>query len=84
MKKIVRRYQPGDEKQINNLYRTITGRTRTTEEYYWEWVDTWHGKGSVYLIFDEERPPNDQLIAQYSLIPTPISIFWIHENHSIR
>ena len=70
-----RMYLSGDEGQINALYKLITGNERTTEEYRWEWLDTWKGQGSMWLAFDESREPGDQLIMQYSLIPTPIS-FW--------
>ncbi len=73
--KLQRSYQPGDEIQINNLYKLITGRKRSNEEYVWEWINTWDGMGEIWLYFDKNRKPNDQLIAQYSLIPTPLSIF---------
>ena len=41
----------------------------------WEWVNTWDGQGGIWLVFDNERNSEDQLIAQYSLIPTPLSFF---------
>ena len=41
----------------------------------WEWVNTWDGQGGIWLVFDNERNTEDQLIAQYSLIPTPLSFF---------
>ena len=41
----------------------------------WEWVNTWDGQGGIWLVFDTERNTEDQLIAQYSLIPTPLSFF---------
>ena len=61
--------------QINRLYRSITGRDRSTEEFAWEWLDTWAGQGSMNLVFDLDREEGDQLIAQYSLIPTPLSVW---------
>ena len=75
MTKLSRKYQQGDEKYINYLYHLITGTERTATEYAWEWINTWHGPGSVWLVFDDTREPDDQLIAQYSIIPTPFS-FW--------
>ena len=75
MSKFDRAFQSGDEVQINKLYGRITGAYRTDEEYRWEWLKTWNGPGSIWLAFDEDREINDQLIAQYSLIPTPLS-FW--------
>jgi len=75
MNKLVRQFQSGDEPAINNLYRMITGIDRSIKEHNWEWVNTWRGIASMYLIFDQDRPADDQLIAQYSLIPTPLSVW---------
>ncbi|GEM_PF-369746 len=75
MNKVSRPYRPGDEAQINRLYAMVTGRERTPEQYAWEWLETWDGRGSIDLLFDLDRPEGDQLIAQYSLIPTPLSVF---------
>ena len=72
---ISRPYQPGDEVEINRLYRSITGRDRSAGEFAWEWLDTWAGQGSMNLVFDLDREEGDQLIAQYSLIPTPLSVW---------
>lgn len=77
MRTVSRGYQPGDEAQINRLYLSLTGRDRTPEEFAWEWLDTWAGQGSMNLVFDLDREEGDQLIAQYSLIPTPLSV-WGH------
>ncbi len=71
---VSRPYRPGDEVEINRLYRSITGRDRSAAEFAWEWLDTWAGRGSMNLLFDLDREPGDQLIAQYSLIPTPLSL----------
>jgi len=75
MKFISRKYQPGDELYINKLYKLVTNINRSLPEYKWEWIDTWNGQGSIWLAFDENRAPGNQLIMQYSLIATPIS-FW--------
>lgn len=77
MRTVSRGYQPGDEAQINRLYLSLTGRDRTPEEFAWEWLDTWAGQGSMNLVFDLDRDEGDQLVAQYSLIPTPLSV-WGH------
>ena len=70
-----RKYQPGDEVSINKLYKLITNIDRSLPEYKWEWINTWDGQGSIWLMFDEDRDENDQLVGQYSLIPTPFSIW---------
>ena len=75
MHTVSRGYQPGDEAQINRLYLSLTGRDRTPSEFAWEWLDTWDGRGSMNLVFDLDRDEGDQLIAQYSLIPTPLSVW---------
>lgn len=75
MRTISRTYRPGDEVQINRLYQLITGRDRSRTEYAWEWLETWDGQGSMDLMFDLDREEGDQLIAQYSLIPTPLSVW---------
>jgi hypothetical protein len=72
---ISRPYQPGDEVEINRLYLSITGRDRSAAEFAWEWLDTWAGRGSMNLVFDLDREQGDQLIAQYGLIPTPLSLW---------
>jgi GNAT acetyltransferase-like protein/acetyltransferase (GNAT) family protein len=75
MKLKSRQYQDGDEVQVNKLYKLLTNRDRSLEEYKWEWLETWDGQGNMYYLFDEDRPKDDQLICQYSLIPTPLSVF---------
>jgi len=70
-----RKYKPGDEVYINKLYKLITNIDRSLPEYEWEWLNTWNGQGSIWLLFDEERKENGQLIGQYSLIPAPFSIW---------
>ena len=75
MRTVSRRYQPGDEVHINGLYKLITGRDRGAAEFAWEWLDTWDGQGSMHLLFDLDREEGDQLIAQYSLIPIPLSVW---------
>lgn len=75
MKIVKRLYQPGDEVGINKLYKLITDRDRSDEQYRWEWIDTWNGQGSIWLAFDEDRERDDQLVMQYSLIPTPFSVW---------
>jgi hypothetical protein len=72
---VSRTYRPGDEDQINRLYLSLTGRDRTPEQFAWEWLDTWDGRGTMNLAFDLDREEGDQLLAQYSLIPTPLSVW---------
>jgi len=70
-----RAFKSGDEVHINRLYHMVTGIMRSPGEYAWEWLKTWKGPGSIWFVFDDSRKADDQLIAQYSLIPIPFS-FW--------
>jgi hypothetical protein len=60
---VSRTYQPGDEAQINRLYRSLTGRDRTLEEFAWEWLDTWAGQGSMNLVRPRPRGRSYQQLA---------------------
>lgn len=75
MKLIQREYQAGDEICINKLYKLISDIDRNVQEHEWEWRKTWDGQGSMWLAFDEDRKEGDQLVMQYSLIPTPFSVW---------
>jgi hypothetical protein len=72
---VSRPYELGDEVQINKLYLAIAGRDRSEAEFAWEWLHTWDGRGTMDLAFDLDREEGDQLVAQYSLIPTPLSVW---------
>jgi len=75
MELVQRPYKHGDEIFINKLYKLITDRDRNFIQYRWEWLATWAGQGSIWLAFDKDREKGDQLLMQYSLIPTPLSVF---------
>ena len=70
-----RAFKPDDAQCIIDLYKTLTGRIRTIKQYSWEWIETWDGNGSAWLMFDTNRTAGDQLVCQYSLIPTPLSFY---------
>jgi hypothetical protein len=57
------------------MYNMITGRSRTLSSHEWEWLKTWYGQAFMWLLFDVDRPENDQLISQYGLLPVPFSIW---------
>lgn len=75
MKYISRAYRKGDEIAVINLYHSITGTRRTQEQYSWEWLNTWDGQGSIWLMLDPSRKISNQVVCQYSLIPTPMHFF---------
>jgi len=75
MKLHYRKFINGDEIAINNLYRKLSGIDRSKEKFEWEWIKTWDGQGEIHLLFDEECDNQNNLVAQYSLIPIPFSVF---------
>ena len=63
-------------KSISTLsINSLQGYIEVVMSIYGEWINTWNGQGSIWLVFDDKRIADDQLIAQYSLIPTPLSFF---------
>ncbi|MEH0019126.1 MAG: hypothetical protein V6Z89_05710 [Desulfobacter sp.] len=75
MKLKQRRYIEGDATHINQLYRRITKIDRSMEKFEWEWLNTWNGQGDMALLFEEGENGQEVLVAQYSLIPVPLSFF---------
>lgn len=75
MKLAQRKYKDGDALKINNLYKLITGIDRNWQKFRWEWINTWNGQGDIFLLLEDEvkNSKKERLVAQYSLIPTPIS-----------
>lgn len=67
-----REYRPGDEFGINRLYRLITKLERNLDEVQWEWLDTWDGRGSIWVMLDHDRDAGDELIGHHGLIPVPM------------
>ncbi len=78
METLSRAYREGDENDINLLYKLVAGIDRSYQQYRWEWIDTWAGKGEIWLLFNrrhDEGGESNQLICQYSLIPVPMSFY---------
>jgi len=72
---ISRPFSVDDSQSIIHLYKVLTGRQRTKIEYDWEWINTWNGMGSSWVMIDAKRPKNKDIVCQYSLIPTPLSYY---------
>ena len=72
---ITKVYESGDEVDINHLYKVVAKIDRNSREHNWEWVNTWDGVGEMYLMIDTEKKTGEQVVCQYSLIPTPVSYF---------
>ena len=68
-----RRYQAGDEKQINELYFHVTGRQRSIEQFRWQWLNAPGGQGEIWLI--EYEQPNGEvlLVGHHGVMPLRFS-----------
>ena len=67
-----RTYQAGDEYGIVKLYNKITGRCRTNAQYRWEWLETPHGVGSIWIIAESE---SGEIVGHHGLIPIHLDYF---------
>jgi hypothetical protein len=65
-----RKYHPGDEIQINNLYKSITKRDRNIIEYSWQWLENPYKINSIWIIEEE----SGRIVGHHGLIPTPMYI----------
>jgi hypothetical protein len=67
-----RTYEPGDEYGIVKLYNKITGRCRTNAQYRWEWLQTPHGAGSIWIIAESE---SGDIVGHHGLLPFHLDYF---------
>lgn len=68
-----RRFQPGDEMEINKLYEETTGRKRTKEAYLWQWMNAPGGRGEIWLIEAESDKKCWKLIGHHGVMPIRFS-----------
>lgn len=68
-----RRYEPGDEQAINELYFSVTGRKRSVSQFLWQWQDAPGGKGEVWLIEVIKTDGTPKLIGHHGLMPIVFS-----------
>ncbi|MCT7655663.1 GNAT family N-acetyltransferase [Oceanimonas sp. NS1] len=64
-----RRYKPGDEVAINELYFKVTGRRRTPAQYSWQWLEAPEGVGEIWLIEATDEHGNTKLIGHHGIMP---------------
>jgi hypothetical protein len=64
-----RQYVPGDESTINALYYSITGRTRTIEQFHWQWQNAPGGEGDIWLIEANLKGSETKLIGHHGIMP---------------
>lgn len=73
MKFTYRKYQPGDEIAINELYHAVTGRTRTVEQHAWQWLQTPAGESEMWLIEAKLDNGQTKLIGHHGIMALEFS-----------
>ena len=69
-----RRYQDGDMDAINALYKTVTGLSRSQEEFEWQWLRAPAGVGEMWLIDALQANGSYEIIGHHGLMPLYFSL----------
>ena len=64
-----RQYRDGDAQAINGLYEAITGKSRTVEQYEWQWLQAPGGPGDIWLIEAVQEDGSVELIGHHGIMP---------------
>lgn len=67
-----RSFEEGDKFELNDSYNSFTGRSRTIEKFEWEWINTPHGWGSIWLITTVQ---DGRIVGCFCLIPVTLDYF---------
>lgn len=67
-----RKFTEKDKSELNDSYNRFTGRSRTLEQFQWEWLDTPEGWGSMWLLEDSDT---GKIVGHHGLIPSRFSYF---------
>jgi hypothetical protein len=67
-----RKFTEKDKIQLNDSYNRFTSRSRTIEQFEWEWLNTPEGWGSMWLLEDTDT---GKIIGHHGLIPIKFSYF---------
>ena len=62
----LRQARSGDAEAINGLYRAVTGRKRTQDEYRWEWEQSPEAPSERWVILEEA---SGRIVGHFGLIP---------------
>jgi hypothetical protein len=73
-KAISRTFRNGDEDKLVELYNLVTGRSRTIEQYKWEWLNTPEGQGSIWVLEWEDNN-RKEVVGHHGLIPIRFNYF---------
>lgn len=69
VKYTAREYQSGDGPAINDLYLSVTGRSRSYCEFAWQWLDAPAGEGEMWVIEANEDDGSTHIIGHHGLMP---------------
>lgn len=61
-----------DEEELNALYNLVAGRSRTIQQFRWEWLNSPEGWGSMWLMVDNNL---SVIIGHHGLIPLKFNYF---------
>lgn len=64
----IRKYRPGDEKGINDMYNSVFGMERSLETWQWKYEDS--PRGNIKLIYVMED--GGRIVGQYANLPLDI------------
>lgn len=68
-----RKYNPGDENFINELYWKVTGLKRSNDQYFWQWFNAPGGKAEIWLIEALHDDGSKRLIGHHGVMPIRFS-----------
>jgi GNAT superfamily N-acetyltransferase len=67
-----RRFEEEDKTELNDSFNRFTGRSRTLAQFEWEWLNTPHGWGSMWLLVSRE---DGRIVGHHGLIPVVLDYF---------
>ena len=85
-----RQYEDGDAAEINRLYADITGKSRSLQEFEWQWLKAPGGEGDIWLIEAVNHDGEKNLIGHHGIMPIRFSrgeenlLFGKTENTMVR
>ncbi len=68
-----RPYRVGDADAINALYRDVTGRVRTREQFAWQWLEAPAGAGEMWVIDAVAANGGTRIVGHHGLMPLVFS-----------
>ncbi len=65
----VRRTEPSDMQDLNDLYQLLTGRIRTRAKFEWEWLNCFEGPAPSWVILEKK---SKRLVGHHGVVPVPL------------